>query len=379
MAQYLDYNASTPVDPEVLAYMVSVYQNVAGNANSRTHSHGTSARDIVTAARANLAQLLSIDPTEIIFTSGATESSNTAIMGLAQWGNQNGKTHIITTAIEHKATMEPIRHLEAQGFSVEYIRPLPSGVIDAEGLTSKITDKTLLVSVQHVNNETGAIQPVRQIGNYCRASEVFFHVDAAQSCGKLVDELRGVPYDLLSATAHKMYGPQGVGILAMRRKNYIKPPISPRFFGGDQENGFRPGTLPVALIAGFGKAAELAIAHHAQWQKHSYDLKVFVLDALNKSGLEYAINGALDVCVDTTLNVSFAGVKSEALMIAARPHFSLSNGSACTAQSYKPSHVLEAMGVPEEDAKSSIRMSWGKDIPQIDMECFIRIVKGFLE
>jgi len=378
MAQYLDYNASTPVDAEVLDYMMSVYKDNIGNADSRTHSHGGAARDIVESARANLAELLKVDASEIIFTSGATESSNIAILGLANWGKQNGKTHIITTAIEHKATLEPISQLAIAGFTVDYVLPEKSGVVDAEKLLSKITDKTLLISVQHVNNETGAIQPVKQIGSYCRANDIFFHLDAAQSCGKLVDELREVQYGLLSATAHKFYGPQGIGILVVRRKNYKKPPILPHSYGGGQENGFRPGTLPVALIAGFGKAAELALAHHAEWRKHFRSLKASVLKELKESGVDYVINGDINECIDTTLNVSFIGVNSEALMIAARPYFSLANGSACTSKDYKRSHVLEAMGVSDEVAESSIRISWGKDTQSIDMNQMLGIVRNFL-
>lgn len=377
MAQYLDYNASTPVDSEVLDYMMSVYKDTTGNADSRTHSHGTAARKVVESARANLAELLKVDASEIIFTSGATESSNTAIFGLANWGKENGKTHIITTAIEHKATIEPIRQLEVAGFTADYVLPEKSGVIDVEKLLSKITNKTLLVSVQHVNNETGAIQPVKQLGNYCHSNDIFFHMDAAQSCGKLVDELREIQYDLLSATAHKIYGPQGIGILVVRRKDYKKPPVLPHSFGGGQENGFRPGTLPVALIAGFGKAAEIAMVHHVEWQKHCSEVKTSVLNALKEADVNFVINGDVDKCIDTTLNVSFIGVNSEALMIAARPYFSLANGSACTSKDYKHSHVLKAMGVSDEVAESSIRISWGKDTQSIDTNQLMSIVKNF--
>lgn len=378
MAQYLDYNASTPIDSEVLQLMMSIYQDSVGNADSRTHSHGTIIRDVVESSRAALAELLEIDSSEIVFTSGATESSNTAILGLSEWGKETGKNHIITTAIEHKATLEPFHQLEKQGFSADYMLPKANGAIDADELISKISDNTLLVSVQHVNNETGAIQPVQQIGDYCRSKNVLFHIDAAQSCGKLVKELQNTPYDLLSATAHKIYGPQGIGILVMRRKNYKRPPVLPRSFGGGQENGFRPGTLPVALIAGFGKAAELALAHHEKWNHHNVAIKTSILKALTNSKLNYVINGDIDVCIGNTLNVSFPGVNSEALMIAARSLFSLANGSACTSKDYKHSHVLAAMGVSDEVAESSIRISWGKDITSIDMESLIEIVRNIL-
>jgi cysteine desulfurase len=378
MAQYLDYNASSPLDTEVLQHMISVYQHSIGNADSRTHFHGIAAREVVESARTVIAELLDIDSSELVFTSGATESSNTAILGLAEWGKKNGKTQIITTAIEHKATLEPFRQLQAQGFEADYVIPQKNGVIVADELISKITDRTLLVSVQHVNNETGAIQPIQQIGDFCYDNNVYFHVDAAQSCGKLVYELRKVKYDLLSATAHKMYGPQGIGVLAMRRKNYKKPPVFPHSFGGGQENGFRPGTLPVALIAGFGKAAELALSHYKEWNRHCNALKSSVINSLKKSGTSYAINGGIDVCIGNTLNISFIGVNSEALMIAARPYFSLANGSACTSKDYKHSHVLDAMGVSDEVAESSIRMSWGKDTDSIDMKSLIDIVRNIV-
>ena len=378
MAQYLDYNSSTPIDPEVVACMVSVYKDVIGNADSRTHLHGTDAREIVEKARNTIADLLTVDSSDVVFTSGATESSNMAIWGLAEWGKRNDKTHIITTAIEHKATLEPCRQLEKAGFAVDYILPETSGVIDAGKLIAKITDKTMLISVQHINNETGAIQPIKEIGDYSCSNGIFFHVDAAQSFGKLVDELREVKYDLLSATAHKIYGPQGIGILVMRRRNYKKPPVQPHSFGGGQENSFRPGTLPVALIAGFGKATELALAHHEEWQLHSHKLKTEVLKKLERSGIKYVINGEPNKCIETTLNVSFLGVNSEALMIAARPYFSVANGSACTSKDHKHSHVLEAMGVSDEVAESSIRMSWGKGIKSVDIEQLIGIIENFI-
>lgn len=378
MAQYLDYNASTPLDKEVLQYMMSVYQHTIGNADSRTHSHGIAAREVVESARIIIAELLGINSSEVIFTSGATESSNTAILGIAEWGKKHGKTHIITTAIEHKATLEPFHQMQVQGFAADYLLPQKSGIIDADELISKITDKTLLVSIQHVNNETGAIQPIQKIGDFCYNNNVFFHIDAAQSYGKLVNELQRVKYDLLSATAHKMYGPQGIGVLVMCRKDYKKPPVLPHSFGGGQENGFRPGTLPVALIAGFGKAAELSLAHHEEWNHHCTAIKSSVLNTLQNSEMSYIINGNVDICVGNTLNVSFPGVNSEALMIAARPFFSLANGSACTSKNYRYSHVLKAMGVSDEIAESSIRMSWGKDTSDIEMEKFIEIVRNII-
>ncbi|MDR2201749.1 MAG: aminotransferase class V-fold PLP-dependent enzyme [Clostridiales bacterium] len=293
----------------------------------------------------------------------------------AEWGKANNKTHIITTAIEHKATLEPIRQLEKQGFTADFIAPDVSGRVKVEDIISKITGNTLLVSMQHVNNETGIIQPIKEIGEYCQKNGVWFHIDAAQSCGKLISELQAVRYDMLSATAHKMYGPQGIGILVLRKRNYKRLPILPHTRGGGQENGLRPGTLPVALIAGFGKAAEIAIENHDKWAEQSKRLKVDALLTLEKSGVKYTINGEQRYCVDTTLNVAFIGVNSEALMIAIRDSCSLSNGSACTSKDYKLSYVLQAMGIDDKIIENSIRISWGKNTKNLDIKKLIAVVK----
>jgi cysteine desulfurase len=378
MINYLDYNASTPIDAEVLKYMTEVYKDHFGNADSRTHLHGVEAREIVENARKQIAEVLAIEPSEIYFTSGATESSNTVILGLAEWGKKNNKTHIITTAIEHKATLEPIKKLEKEGFIADYVSPTISGIANAADIIAKITDKTLLISMQHVNNETGIIQPIKEVGEYCRKHNIYFHIDAAQSFGKLIKELQEVQYDMLSATAHKMYGPQGIGILVSKKKNYKKIPIIQHSFGGGQENGFRPGTLPVALIAGFGKAAEIAILNHDRWQEHYKKLKETAVKLLKASKLNYVINGDQKYCMDTTLSIAFPSVNSEALMIALRPICSLSNGSACTSKDYKLSYVLKAMGLSDEIASSTIRISWGKDTVDVGMDKIIQIVKGMI-
>jgi cysteine desulfurase len=372
---YLDYNASTPIDDEVLDYMVEVYKNNFGNADSRTHNHGIAAREVVETARRHLGELLGVDTSEIIFTSGATESSNLAITGLAEWGKDNGKRHIITTAIEHKATLEPIRKLTTQGFSADFILPDISGRIRVNDVISKMQADTILVSIQHVNNETGIIQPIAEIGEYCKKHNVFFHIDAAQSCGKLVKELQGFQYDLLSATAHKMYGPQGVGILVMREKNYKKPPLMPLNLGGGQESGMRSGTLPVALIAGFGKAAEIALNNHMSWLQEYKSVKDTILKAILSSGIAYSINGDQAYCLPNTLNIAFEGINSEALMIAVRGSCSLSNGSACTSKAYNLSYVLKAMGIDDKKIESSIRMSWGKRMENLEIDKLITTIK----
>jgi cysteine desulfurase len=229
-----------------------------------------------------------------------------------------------------------------------------------------------------VNNETGIIQPIKEVGEYCKKHNVYFHIDVAQSFGKLIKELQDIKYNMLSATAHKMYGPQGIGILVSKKKNYKKIPLTQHSFGGGQENGFRPGTLPVALIAGFGKAAELAMLNHDKWQERYKKFKSDAVKILEESKLDYVINGDQNFCMDTTLSIAFPGINSEALMIALRPICSLSNGSACTSKDYKLSYVLKAMGLSDEIAASTIRMSWGKDTVDIGMDKIVKIVKEMI-
>lgn len=360
MSLYLDYNASTPVDDRVLDVMFNAYKSFYGNPDSRTHDHGTNARKEVEKARDQVASLLGIAKNEVIFTSGATESDNLTILGLAEHGISSNKKHIITTAIEHKAVLEPIRQLQKHGFEVEYISPDVSGKIDAQELLSKVRSDTLMVSVMHANNETGIIQPIQEIGNVLWDTDTYFHIDAAQSCGKLVDELRSSKYDLLSLTAHKMYGPQGIGALILRTKNYKKPPIKPIVFGGGHEGGLRPGTLPVALIVGLGKACEIAEHEHAKNLETYYTTKKQIMEALTSLDVEFEINGDQQYCMPNTLNISFLGVDSEALMLAAKQHCSVSNGSACTSHDYSHSHVLSAMGLTDDRIESAIRLSWGR-------------------
>lgn len=360
MSLYLDYNASTPLDDRVLDTMINAYKCFYGNPDSRTHDHGTNAHKEVEKAREQVASLLGVAKNEAIFTSGATESDNLAVFGLAEHGISSNKKHIITTAIEHKAVLEPFKVLEKRGFEVDIILPDETGRIDASELLSKVRSDTLLVSVMHANNETGIIQPIQEIGEALFRTETFFHIDAAQSCGKLVDELKKAKYDLLSLTAHKMYGPQGIGALILRTKKYKKPPIKPILFGGGQEGGLRPGTLPVALILGLGKACEIAEQEHVKNIEAYCTTKKRILDTITSSGVVFEINGDTRHCMPNTLNVSFLGVDSEALMIATKQYCSISNGSACTSHDYSHSHVLAAMGLADERIDSAIRISWGK-------------------
>lgn len=362
MSIYLDYNASTPIDPRVLAVMVDAYQNHYGNADSRTHDFGEDARSITETARTQVADLLSVKKDEVFFTSGATESNNIAILGLRQFGEAENRKHIITSSIEHKAVLGAAKFLSENGFEVEYVDPDESGRVDSERVISMIRPDTLLVSLMHVNNETGIIQPVKELGDYLSNTETFFHIDATQSCGKLVEEIRGLHYDLMSISAHKMHGPQGIGALIMRKKRYRLPPVKPIMFGGGQEHGIRPGTLATALIAGFGEACAIAEKESTSNNTKCREIKKQLLGLLEESGVRYAINGDQDQCVPTTLNVSFLGISSEALMLATKQYCGVSNGSACTSSSYSQSHVLSAMHLPGEQIESAIRISWGEDV-----------------
>lgn len=367
MSVYLDYNASSPIDERVLDCMIDVYRNHIGNADSRTHIFGEDARNVVETARKQVARLLGVKSDEVFFTSGATESNNIAILGLREYAEKSGKKHIVTTAIEHKAVLESIKHLEKEKFSVAFVVPDLSGRVKVEDILDRVTDQTLVVSVMHVNNETGMIQPVQEIGEELSKRGILFHVDATQSCGKLVEELKDLKYNMLSFSGHKLQGPQGVGALVLRRKSYKLPPLKAIMYGGQQEHGIRPGTIPVALVAGCGKACELAEAEYRFDNEQAKRIKNSILSILSESGLTYHINGDQDYCVPGTLSICIEGVSSEALMISAKQFCSVSNGSACTSQSYSPSYVLLAMGIPEDQIESSVRISWGHGVNTDDV------------
>lgn len=359
MGIYLDYNATTPIDKRVLDYMVDVYTNNYGNADSRTHDYGDSARKIVEKARKEVAELLGVDSTEVFFTSGSTESSNIAIRGLIDYGNTVGKKHVITTSIEHKAVLETVKSLKNNGFSVDIVDPEQNGRIDAQKIISLIRNDTLLVSVMHANNETGVIQPIDKIGEALADRDILFHVDATQSCGKLVEELKNIRYNMLSLSAHKFNGPQGIGALILKKKKYKLPPVKAISYGGQQEHGIRPGTIPVALTAGLGKACEIANEEYKENYNHCVDIKHAVIELIDGSGIDYVINGDQEHCMPNTLNVSFIGVESEALMLSSKQYCGISNGSACTSNDYSPSYVLTAMKLDAERISSAIRISWG--------------------
>ena len=380
MSVYLDYNATTPIDPRVLDFMIEIYRNDPGNADSRTHDFGEQARKVTENARKQVAELLGVTPEDVFFTSGSTESNNIAIQGLREYAASTGKKHIITTSIEHKSVLNTVKYMESQGFDVDYVSPDLSGRVSAEDVLSRIREDTLLVSIMHVNNETGTIQPVKEIGDALAEKEVLFHVDATQSCGKLVDEIRDLHYDMLSLSAHKFRGPQGIGALVLRRRNYKLPPVKNVYFGGQQEHGLRPGTTPVALVAGMGKACELAQAEYKEEAKGNRAIRDEMLELLKKEGVRYELNGDPQYCIDSTLNICFDGVSSEALMLSTKQYCAISNGSACTSKSYDPSYVLTAMGIPVDKIESSVRISWGPGVQNKDIlnnfKEMLRVIKN---
>ena len=366
MGIYLDNNSSSPIDERVLAVMVDTYLHSYGNADSRTHNHGEQARITVEDARKQVASLLGINSSEVFFTSGSTESNNIAIQGLEEYALETNKKHIITSAVEHKSVLETVKKIKKKGFEIDLVNPDLSGQVNVQEILDKVRDDTLLVSIMHVNNETGIIQPVAELGSELEKRNVLFHVDATQSCGKLVDEIRNLKYNMLSFSAHKLKGPQGVGVLVLKKKRYKLPPVKNIMYGGQQEHGIRPGTIPVALVAGCGKACEIAEIEYKENSHKLRKLKSTLEELLNDSGVDYHYNGDQNYCVDSSANICFKGVMSEALMLSSKQYCSVSNGSACTSKSYSPSYVLEAMGIPIEDIESSVRISWGPETDEIE-------------
>lgn len=288
----------------------------------------------------------------------ATES-NIAIRGLMDYAEESGKKHVITTSIEHKAVLETAKSLKKYGFDVDIVDPETDGRINVEKVSSLLKEDTLLVSVMHANNETGVIQPVKELGELLADKGILFHIDATQSCGKLVPELREIKYNMLSLSAHKLSGPQGVGALVLRKKRYKLPPVKAVTYGGQQEHGIRPGTIPVALVAGLGEACRLAETEYEQNIAAYKEKKDAVLELIEKSGIKYEINGNQDYCMPNTINLSITGVESEALMLSSKQFCGISNGSACTSHEYSPSYVLTAMGLDADRISSAIRISWG--------------------
>ncbi|MFD5209331.1 cysteine desulfurase DndA [Streptomyces anulatus] len=355
MVTYLDVAATTRVDPRVADVVMHWMTEDFGNAGSRTHEYGTRAKRAVQEAREYLAGTVHAEPDELIFTSGATESNNIALLGLAPHGEQTGRRHIITSAIEHKAVIEPLEHLQSRGFEVDFIKPGSSGRVPVEAVMERLRPDTLLVSLMHVNNETGVVQPVAELAQLLSATPTYLHVDAAQGYGKVPQDLTA-PIDMISVSGHKIGAPKGVGMLVIRRRGWDRLPLQPIMFGGGQERKLRPGTLPVPLIMGLAEAAKIFAKGHAQWHRNAVGLRTRLLEALAKT--RFRINGDQDHAVPHILNLSFDGVDAEALIVMLKQHVAVATGSACTSASYTPSHVLTAMGLPEEVAENGLRLSW---------------------
>lgn len=365
LAAYLDNNATTPLDPQVAAVVSRFLLEDYGNAGSRTHVFGATAAKAVEDARESVAAVVAARPDEVIFTSGATEANNLALLGLADNGEATGKRHIVTTSVEHKAVLEPLEYLaKRHAFEVTALPVDERGWPAPDDLAASLWPETLLVSTMHVNNETGVELPLEAYAEVLAGHPAWWHVDGAQGFGKRLDALRLGRIDLISVSGHKIFGPKGVGALVARRRGYGRPPLSPLMLGGGQERGLRPGTLPVALIAGLGEAARLAVSEHAVRLQRC---RAFREDLVTRfSGLHYWANGDQDRVVPHVINISVSGVDAEAAILATRDLVAISNGSACTSSSYEPSHVLTAMGLERERVDGALRISWSHMTPDVD-------------
>lgn len=353
---YMDCNATTPLDARVRDIVVHYLEEDFGNAGSRTHEYGARAKRAIQRARKQVAAVLDAEPHEVIFTSGATESNNLAILGLAEYGNKVCRKHVISSQIEHKAVLEPLERLQERGFEVTLLKPNAGGWVEPQAVEESLRNETLLVSIMHVNNETGVIQPIEEIAEVLAGSETFFHSDAAQGFGKELRALKNKRLDIISVSGHKLFAPKGVGALMMRKRGFKGLPVAPLAFGGGQERGMRPGTLPVALIAGLGLAAELAVKEAYERASKCSQMKEQCLEAFESLGA--SCNGDLSRVLPHVINLSIPGLDSEAVMLAIKDIIAISNGSACTSQNYEPSHVLRAMGLDEDAVRGALRISW---------------------
>lgn len=354
---YLDYSATTPVDPRVAEKMMQclTIDGIFGNPASRSHRFGWQAEEAIDIARNQIADLIGADPREIVFTSGATEADNLALKGVANFYQKKGK-HIITSKTEHKAILDTCRQLEREGFEVTYLAPKSDGLIDLKELEATMRDDTILVSIMHVNNEIGVVQDIAAIGELCRSKGIIYHVDATQSVGKLPIDLSKLKVDLLSLSAHKVYGPMGIGALYVRRKPRIR--LEAQMHGGGHERGMRSGTLAVHQIVGMGEAYRILKEEMADETKRLNELRLRLWNGI-KDIEEVYINGSLEHTAPNILNVSFNYVEGESLMMALKD-LAVSSGSACTSASLEPSYVLRALGLTDELAHSSIRFSLGR-------------------
>tara|TARA_B100000767_G_C19759025_1_gene534278 strand:+ start:1252 stop:2388 length:1137 start_codon:yes stop_codon:yes gene_type:complete len=361
MKEYLDFNATTSVSKETAGIMHKFLVDDFGNAGSRTHESGSKAKKAVLEARQEISNIFDADFSELIFTSGATESNNIAILGLREFAKNNNKNHIISTQIEHKAVLDPLHIMESEGFDVTYIKPNKNGVIEEKEVIDAIRKDTFLISIMHANNETGSINPINSIFKKAKKknSGLFCHSDAAQTFAKTALDFTSKDIDMFSISAHKFHGPKGIGALLTRKSDGISLPLKPLMFGGGQEKGLRPGTLPVHLIAGMGHASLSSHKNAKQWHKECSRIKIAALKAF--VNIDHMIYGDLENTLPNTLSISFADIHAEALIICLKDVAEISTGSACTSASYSPSHVLTAMGLDKNNATKVVRFSWGSN------------------
>ena len=373
---YLDYSATTPVDPRVAEAMCDCLtpDGTFGNPASRSHAFGWAAEELVEQARADVAALVNADPKEIVWTSGATESDNLAIKGAAHFYRKKGK-HIVTVKTEHKAVLDTCRQLEREGFEVTYLDPEPDGLLDTGKFRAALRDDTVVASVMHVNNEIGVVQDIAALGEVCRERKVIFHVDAAQGAGKVPIDLKALPVDLMSFSAHKIYGPKGIGALYVQRKPRVR--IEAQMHGGGHERGMRSGTLPTHQIVGMGTAFRIAREEMQTENERVLSLRNRLWDGI-KDMEEIYVNGDLERRIAGNLNVSFNFVEGESLMMALKD-LAVSSGSACTSASLEPSYVLRAIGREDELAHSSIRFSIGRFTTAEEVDRVIESVRVQVE
>ncbi|MFQ2769946.1 IscS subfamily cysteine desulfurase [Aeromonas caviae] len=369
---YLDYSATCPVDPRVAEKMMQclTMDGLFGNPASRSHRFGWQAEEAVDLARNQVAELIGADPREIVFTSGATESNNLAIKGVAYFYAGKGK-HIVTSKTEHKAVLDTCRQLEREGYEVTYLEPMPNGLFTLEQIEGALRDDTILVSIMHVNNEIGVVQNIAAIGELCRSRKILLHVDAVQSVGKIPVDVEALKVDLLSMSAHKVYGPKGIGALYVRRKPRVR--LEAQMHGGGHERGMRSGTLPTHQIVGMGEAFRIAKEEMASEGERIMALRQRLWDGI-KDIEEVYINGDLEQRVPGNLNVSFAYVEGESLIMALKD-LAVSSGSACTSASLEPSYVLRALGLNDELAHSSIRFSMGRFTTEEEIDYAIKLIR----
>ena len=373
---YLDYSATTPIDERVVAEMLKYMgpESSFGNPASRSHSFGWTAEAAVENARKHIADLVGANPKEIIFTSGATESDNLAIKGVAHFNQKRGK-HIVTCKTEHKAVLDSCRQLEREGFEVTYLDPMQNGLIDLKVLEDALRDDTTLVSIMHVNNEIGVIQDIEAIGKICRERKIIFHVDAAQSPGKVEINLEELPVDLMSFSAHKIYGPKGIGALYVQRKPRVR--LEAQMHGGGHERGMRSGTLATHQIVGMGEAFRIAKQEMAAENERLLKLRNKLYDGV-KDMEEVYVNGDIDHRIAGNINISFNYVEGESLLMALSD-LAISSGSACTSASLEPSYVLRALGRNDELAHSSIRFTMGRYTTEEEIDRTIKAVRKAVE